>query len=649
MNEIKKTSIFVALAVILSLITWFTGGPKIGDVSVKDLIGKFLFPDFTKAEDAVNLEIVKYDDDTGATATFKVGQVNGLWCIPSHSDYPADAKDRIADVASGLMDLEVLEIPAGTGEGAEKDDVQALHEEFGVIDPTASDLGGGEGVGTRVIMSDQSGKELLSLIVGKAVPDQDNLRFVRRAGQDPVYTVALDTGKLTTKFEDWIEKDLLKLSYWDIKQVEIEDYSVDILAGRQVPRGQMTLAYDDSADDKWSLAVDKIFQKEGWVDKGMGEDEELDKTKLDAMRSAVGDLKIVDVARKPEGLSADLKGGDIKIDEPTRDSLMGRGFYLVPVQDPSDPSKRFYDLLSNEGQISILLKNGVRYVLRFGQIAGTPTPDEDDEEKEEKPAQGEEEEKPDQGEEAEEDKEESSPPPGANRYLFVMVQFDSSPIEKPELEKLPELPKKTDAEKTDAEKTDAEKPQGEKPDAKKPQGEKPDAKKPEGEKPEDDGAKADDAESDAAEEKAEIEKERERIEKENKRKQEEYDGKITEGKEKVDELNVRFADWYYIISNGVFDKIHLGRDDVVKEKEKEEATEGEETPAASKAPPATPADAVPAPAAPAPAPAAPAKPAPETTDAPANPLRDGDAPKTEGDAPKTEGDAPKEPASEKKE
>ena len=112
MNEIKKTSIFVAIAVALSLITWFTGGPKIGDMSAKEMIGTFLFPDFTDALEAVSLEIVKYDDDTGSTSTFKVAQTNGLWTIPSHSGYPADAKDRMADVASGLMDLKVLEVPA---------------------------------------------------------------------------------------------------------------------------------------------------------------------------------------------------------------------------------------------------------------------------------------------------------------------------------------------------------------------------------------------------------------------------------------------------------------------------------------------------------------------------------------------------------
>ena len=62
----------------------------------------------------------------------------------------------------------------------------------------------------------------------------------------------------------------------------------------------------------------------------------------------------------------------------------------------------------------------------------------------------------------------------------------------------------------------------------------------------------------------------ERIEKENKSKQEEYDKKIKDGKQKTDDLNARFGDWYYIIGNDVYQKIHLGRKDVIQKKEKKE-------------------------------------------------------------------------------
>jgi hypothetical protein len=38
----------------------------------------------------------------------------------------------------------------------------------------------------------------------------------------------------------------------------------------------------------------------------------------------------------------------------------------------------------------------------------------------------------------------------------------------------------------------------------------------------------------------------------------------------VKDLNLRFGDWYFVVSDEVFKKIRLGRNDVVKKKEKKE-------------------------------------------------------------------------------
>jgi hypothetical protein len=43
---------------------------------------------------------------------------------------------------------------------------------------------------------------------------------------------------------------------------------------------------------------------------------------------------------------------------------------------------------------------------------------------------------------------------------------------------------------------------------------------------------------------------------------------VKAGEKRVKELNERFADWYYIISDATYRKIHLSREDVVKKKEK---------------------------------------------------------------------------------
>ena len=68
------------------------------------------------------------------------------------------------------------------------------------------------------------------------------------------------------------------------------------------------------------------------------------------------------------------------------------------------------------------------------------------------------------------------------------------------------------------------------------------------------------------EKKPDFKAEHDRIVKENKRKQDEYDEQIAKGKARVKELNERFADWYYVISDDVYNKIHLTRNQAVRKK-----------------------------------------------------------------------------------
>ena len=52
--------------------------------------------------------------------------------------------------------------------------------------------------------------------------------------------------------------------------------------------------------------------------------------------------------------------------------------------------------------------------------------------------------------------------------------------------------------------------------------------------------------------------------------------RIETGKQKVKELNARFADWYYVISNDSFDKLRLNRASLIKTKEKTAEINAEE-------------------------------------------------------------------------
>lgn len=480
---------------------------------------RVLFAELSDASKAASLEIVKYDEELATLAPFKVVQSGGVWVLPSHQNYPADAKDHLAAAATELVDLKALDVVSSS---------PADHETFGVIEPDPEKIKPGmTGVGELVEVRDAAGTKIARLVIGKedkrpaasAGAGGRTLRFVRKAGQDPVYRIEIDTSKFTTRFDDWIEKDLLKLSPWDVRRLMLDDYTLGAVesGGRirveQNRKDRIELAYDDK-DAKWSLV--KLEAYAGGTtpkEEKLADGQELAAAKLNDLRNALGDLKIIDVARKPAGLSAELKAEEKFTGDPEAvTSMQQRGF--LPLKSG--------DILSTDGETVVGMRDGVEYVLRFGagtSVAGDAAADDD------KDAAG--------GGET------------AGRYLLVMARFNESLLEKPKLDPVPDVeePKADEAKKGDS---------------------KADEKKPEGEAAE----KLKAAEEAEAKAQAALEEKR-RIERENRRKQDEYDDKVKAAQKRVRELNSRFADWYYVVSDKEYAKIHLTRDGVIQKKAEE--------------------------------------------------------------------------------
>ena len=98
----------------------------------------------------------------------------------------------------------------------------------------------------------------------------------------------------------------------------------------------------------------------------LADDEELDGARLNALKEALHNLKIMDVDRKPAQMSANLKA-DKEFLGRRRSAgaiLMRRGFLPVPV------GQEQVEIVSNDGEAIVHMKDGVDYVLRFGEIAG---------------------------------------------------------------------------------------------------------------------------------------------------------------------------------------------------------------------------------------------------------------------------------------
>ena len=526
MAPLTRTAVFVGAGLaLLAVGAWLQSRPALRQrEAAGETAAKVLFPELADAAKAESLAIISFDEDTATMRPFKVVKSGGVWVLPAHQNYPADARDQLAAAATELIDRPILEV-VSTSPGD--------HETYGVIEPDAEKVQvGATGVGQLVEIRDGSGNWLARLVIGKedkrpqgAGGAGRTLRFVRKAGQDPVYRVELDTTKFTTNFDDWIEKDLLKLSPWDIRRLTVDDstssYDIDPASGlvvSQDPTARIDLAYNDK-DAAWSLVKLVEYTKDDKPeDKELTADEELATARLNELRDALGDLKIVDVARKPAGLSAELKAEEkFTADREAVLSLAQRGFF--PFQSG--------EILSSSGETVVGMKDGVEYLLRFGNRTTM-----------EAAAGGE-------GEPAD-----AAPAETGGRYLFALARFNEALLEKPELEPLPEVP--ADADKPDADKPDADKPDADKPDAA--------------------GSAADAlAEAEEAEAKAQAAiEERRRVERENRLKQEDYDEKVKGAQKRVRELNGRFADWYYVVSEAEFSKIRLSRSDVIKAKQVDE-------------------------------------------------------------------------------
>ena len=366
MDENRKTLWFVITAgVLLALAVIVTPERITPEAFIEQ--GQAFFPDFEDPNEATTLEVVDYDQETGEAVPFKVTFENGKWTIPSHYNYPADGAERLANTAAAMIQIK-------------KDDFRSSiitdHEQFSVIDPLSDDVSL-KGKGQRITIKGRGGSVLADLIIGREVEKKTGFRYVRSPEQSRVYAARTDI-EVSTKFEDWIESDLLKVTTAKIERVVINDYRINERTLSVERRDNLALSKGDN--DLWSADKMKSTQK-------------VDDARMRELLNSLVDLRIVDVRPKPQGLSQSLKSKSSdgkKINSQDRFSLQSKGFYFT----------QGGQLLSNEGEMLIYTDDGVKYTLRFGEIAGTEISGQD-------------------GKVIE------------NRYLFISAAFDSSSLPEP--------------------------------------------------------------------------------------------------------------------------------------------------------------------------------------------------------------------------
>ena len=393
MTETAKTAIYVVVAALVALVA-YAARPSYQSLQPKEEVGAELFPEFTDPAAAASMEITKFAEGSLKPETFEVRRDSNtkLWMIPTRHGYPADAEDQMKEAMTALVELKVLGVVS---------EVPKDHKELGVREPTEETQLGDEGIGTLVTVAADGGKPLAELIVGKQIPRFENRYFVRRRGEDVTFDCELNPSRFSTNYEDWIEQELLEISSFDIKRVRLRDYSVNGRTGEIRRKHDMTLNYEDN---KWALEKMTAYDANDRASEStLAEFEEIDDSKLNDLKTAVDELKLVDVARKPVGLGKDLRVDRAMLtDEDVLLDLQQRGFYVM---------RGTNELLSAKGEVHVWDDENIEYILRFGNAVTSTKEDED-----------------------------GSDNIALNRYMFVTARVDESRYPAPELEAVPELP-----------------------------------------------------------------------------------------------------------------------------------------------------------------------------------------------------------------
>jgi hypothetical protein len=510
MNELSKTLVFVAVALVLTSAAVFGTRDRIVKNAEFNDQGQEFFPDFKDPLACTDLEVVSFDPTTASSTRFRVMWKDKKWVIPSHYDYPADARDRLSKTAAAVMDLR---------KDTKRSDKVEDQQPMGVVDPLDSKTTTLEGRGKRVTLRDASEKVLADFIIGNEIKGTERgkegggaQRYVRVPDQKRTYGVAVKAD-LSTRFADWIETNLLKVDSSKIRKVVFDNYKMRearTADGQPVlvpERGDKITLTRKEGFGPWNVAIEKKDPKTGeWKPSGVPAGQEPNEDRLRSLSDALGDLKIVGVRPKPPGLT-DPNDPKLELTVPIVLSLQNRGFYL----------SRGHGLYSDQGDVLVTTDEGVVYTLRYGGpvfatgdelTAGTP----DTAEK-----------KKDEPDKAKRDAERKSQGTQENRFLMVTVSFDPSLIPKTATEEKPssrpgevhDLPEDVFV---------------------------PDPKDPKYV-----------AEQKAADDKA-------------KREKDEQDKKIADGQKKVKDLAARFGPWYYVTPGESFTQINLDSASILRPK-----------------------------------------------------------------------------------
>lgn len=629
MNESVRTLAFVAIAAV-SIVVAIVAAPTTALKPVElgeHEVGKEFYPGFKDPNEPTSLRVVSFNEAQAISKMFSVELKDGVWTIPSHHNYPADGLDRLAKTSASAIGIKKDELRTTNPQDfAELGVVDPLDDDTTKLKGRGQRITLSKD--TNVLMDLIIGKQLKDRpgYYFVRVPDKNPV-YVAKIDIDlsTQFGDWVETDLLKLNRDDLI--DLVANNYSVDEAVGRIVPGDNSHLHRGKPSDPWTLQWRKNPTDSWqeldgdkeeldtakvntlvdtldNLKLTGVRPKPAGLRDDLKKDEgiQLDQLTMLDLRSKGfmftnrGDLVSNEgefIASTDKGIEYVLRFGEVftgdamEVEagiEADRKEREGKKDEKATEGDEKEADKKSDEKKSN------------RYLFvqaQFNEEALGPKPKkprkpgapaEEEEEPAEKPAKEEEsaaEEKPapKEDEKPEEPADEAKPEEKKTEAKKEDSQGESpcSGEDPPESKDDEKPADKADAKKADEAPADETKPAEKKDEDKKPAEDDADKKdadkkdepaKPDEEKKDDakkdDTAKSEEKKDDAP--KADPQKEYEEALKKYKADLKIYEDKVKSGKEQVAKLNQRFADWYYVISADSFEKIHVSRKDLVKEK-----------------------------------------------------------------------------------
>lgn len=341
----------LAAAVVAGAVYYY---PKPVEVVVDAKVGQNLFEPY-ETSDVRSIAITQYSSESNSLEQLRVQRKGETWVLPQSGDFEVTLIARVGEVAKSLLDREVLSLATNDEQG---------HVEFGVVDPIeANNTPNRSSLGLKVELKDGEKGNIANLIIGKPVPgDETGQKFyVRVPGQPAVYELQIPKTIYRTRFENWVDQNLMQLpppnsTAVKVKNIQVENYSIapeSIADAKRVPVYRSNFSVSETGLD----AKLKQYRDGEFTDTELTPAIERE---IGSTLQAIGNIRYIEVVGKPKAVATAMRD-PAKVSAAADLKPLQQFGFRVSGEQP--------DFEAVGGEVSVATSDGVRVRFLIGSIA----------------------------------------------------------------------------------------------------------------------------------------------------------------------------------------------------------------------------------------------------------------------------------------